>query len=374
MLQHQSYGCGGYVFTRRSSSTIRQSITVWKAKRPLLRRVDTIHREVKAGHYPSARQLARINETSEKTVLEDIEYMKSERGAPLEYSAKCRGWYYTSETYELPRLEITEGELVALFLADQLLRQHQGLPYEAELTRAVQKLIDMLPDEVSIQPQTVAHTHSFRTSVVSLRDVEIFRQLADAALKRRQLQITYYTASRDSESSRIVDPVHLTCVDGEWYLVGYCHTRRDRRMFSPGRIRKLATTGQTFAPHDDFQIGDFLGETFRLIREDSQPLQQIRLRFAPSAAKYIREKIWHASQQLLLCPDGGVELSLSLRSMIEIRRWILSWGAECEVLEPANLRADISQEARGMASRYEHPPAPRKKPPTLARDRTRGRA
>lgn len=324
---------------------------MWNAKRPLLRRVDTIHREIKAGHYPSAKKLAAINETSEKTVLEDIEYMKSERGAPLEYSAKRRGWHYTSPTYELPRLEITEGELVALFLADQLLRQHQGMPYEAELTRAVQKLIDMLPEEVSIQPQSVAHTHSFRSSVVSLRDVETFRQLADAVLKRKQLRLTYYTASRDSESTRTVDPVHLTCVDGEWYLVGYCHTRKDRRMFAPGRIRQLVPTGMTFAPHNDFQIGDFLGETFRLIREDNQPIQEIRLKFAPSAAKYVREKIWHASQRSEPCPDGSVELSMSLRSLIEVRRWILSWGAECEVLDPPDLRADIARETGIVAGR-----------------------
>lgn len=328
---------------------------MFKSSRPLLRRIDTIHRELKAGHFPTARVLATLNETSEKTVLEDIRYMRDDKKAPIEYSAKHRGWYYTSETYQLPQLEITEGELVALFLADQMLQQHRGLPYEAELTRAVAKLVALLPDEISIQPQTVAQTHSFRSSVVSLRDIETFRTLADAVLKRKQLRLTYYTASRDSESTRIVDPVHLTCVDGEWYLVGYCHTRQDRRMFAPSRIRKLVPTGRTFAPHDDFRIGDFLGETFKLIREDGQPLQQIRLRFAPTAAKYIREKIWHASEQSKLLPDGSVELSMSLRSLIEIRRWILSWGAECEVLEPEELRSDILREATEIVSRSDIP-------------------
>lgn len=91
------------------------------------------------------------------------------------------------------------------------------------------------------------------------------------------------------------------------------------------------------------------------IYDAGQPLQQIRLRFAPTAAKYIREKIWHASEQSKLLPDGSVELSMSLRSLIEIRRWILSWGAECEVLEPEELRSDILREATEIVSRSDIP-------------------
>lgn len=324
---------------------------MFKANRPRLRRVLVIHTELMKGEYVSAKQLAELNETTPKTIREDLDYMRFDQGAPIEYSPKFKKWFYSSPSYELPNLRITEGEVVALFLAEQMLQQHRGLPYEVELTRAVEKLVALLPAEISIRPRTLAHTHSFRSSVVSVRDIEVFRKLADAVLKHKQLELTYYTASRDQESTRTVDPIHLTCVDGEWYLVGFCHTRNERRMFAPSRIRKLVVTNRTFVPDEAFQIGDFLGESFRLIREDNQPLQRIHLRFAPTASKYIREKIWHKTEEQTVNADGSVDLNMFIRSLIEIRRWILSWGAECEVVSPPELREDILNQASAIVNR-----------------------
>jgi len=75
------------------------------------------------------------------------------------------------------------------------------------------------------------------------------------------------------------------------------------------------------------------------------------LKFVPSAAKYIREKIWHESQHLQVNPDQSVTMTLSLRSLIEVRRWVLSWGSECEVLAPAALKDDIRREASLIVAR-----------------------
>jgi proteasome accessory factor C len=51
---------------------------------------------------------------------------------------------------------------------------------------------------------------------------------------------------RDDTCRRIVDPYHLTSIDEDWYLVGYCHLREDIRMFAPSRIRRMKGTGQDF--------------------------------------------------------------------------------------------------------------------------------
>lgn len=325
---------------------------MFQASKPLLRRLDAIHRELKAGHFLSAGKLAKINETSEKTALEDLHYLRDEKKAPLEYSAKRRGWHYTCQSFELPRIEMTEGEVVALFFPQEMLRQHQGMPYEAELALAINKLTEMLPDQISIHNRSAfEQVHSFRSSVVNLHDVEIFRKLADAVMKRKQIQVRYFTASREKESSRVIDPVHLALVNGEWYLIGYCHTRKERRTFVPSRIKQLELTGKPFTPPHDFHIGNYLNGAFSVVREEGEPVHEVKLRFARSAAKYIREKIWHGSQRSTVRADGSIELSMLLGSLIEVRRWILSWGSECEVLAPLELRKEIAHEAAIIAAR-----------------------
>uniref|UniRef100_A0A7C4QXF9 WYL domain-containing protein n=1 Tax=Schlesneria paludicola TaxID=360056 RepID=A0A7C4QXF9_9PLAN len=333
-----------YTLTSRSRS-------VHAAKRPLLRRLLAYDRELRAGRFPTVERLAELAEVHPKTVRRDLAYLRDQYGAPVEFHRGRNGWHYADTTYYLPALVITEGELLALFLAGQVLGQHAGTPYEQDLKHAIVKLGELLPDQISMHWNAIEQAHSVRKSVTSLHDVDLFRRLADAVLHKRQLRLTYWTASRDSVTTRVVDPWHLACIDGDWYLIGWCHLRKARRMFVPARVRALEETGQTFTVPEDFRIGEFFDGTFRVIREEGQPLQKVRLRFAPTAAKYIREKIWHTSQVLHGERDGGVLLELALRSLVEVRRWILSWGSECEVLEPLSLRSDIAREAALIAAR-----------------------
>lgn len=321
------------------------------AKRPLLRRLLIYDSELRYGSFPTVERLARLTESVPKTVRRDLAYLRHDFGAPVAYHRECNGWHYTEPTYRFSAVMVTEGELPALFLDSQALQQYAGTPFEHNLRRAISKLGQLLPDEISLQGSDIQQTHSFRQSVTSLHDIDIFRRLAEAVLQRKQLHLTYWTASRDALTEWIVDPWHLSCIEGEWFMVGWCHLRQAPRMFAPTRIRSLDLTGQTITIPDDFRINDFLEGSFRVIRDHNLPLQTVRLRFEPSAAKYIREKIWHPSQVLHSESDGSVTLELTLRSFIEVRRWVLSWGSACEVLEPLSLRADISREAALIAAR-----------------------
>lgn len=318
------------------------------AKKPALRRLWTIDRELRKKGYPTAEQLARLNEVDTRTARRDIESLRDDHGAPVKYDAKRRGWYYTSETYRLPAVVITEGELVALFLAGQALCQVQGTKYETDLQWAFRKLAEFLPDEVSLHWDSLEQAQSFRQSVTTPHDVDRFHRLADAVLHRRQLRIRYWTASRNEETERTIDPLHLAAIDGEFFLIAWCHARKTQRMFAPARIRELQETGETFDVPSGFHVGEFFDGSFRVVNELEQPVQTVRLRFAPSAAKYVKEKIYHPSQENLLHDDGAFEMTMSLRSLIEIRRFALSWGSECEVLEPGSLREDIRREAEAI--------------------------
>jgi len=318
------------------------------AKRPALRRLWVIDRELRAGRHPTVKQLAEKAEVDEKTIHRDLKMMQIDFKAPVAFNWARRGWEYTEPTYHLPAVLITEGELVAMFLAGQALQVARGTPYADDLQRAIKKLSEFLPDEVSVHWQTLDQAQSFHQTVMTLHDVDIFRELAEAVLHRRQVKIRYWTASRDAETERVIDPWHLAAIDGTFYLIAYCHERKATRMFAPGRIREIVPTEESFEIPTGFRIGDFFDGAFKVISDSSLPTQTVRLKFAPSAAKYIREKVWHGTQKQQREADGSVVLELSLRSFVEVRRWILSWGSECEVLEPAELKADIRREAAAM--------------------------
>lgn len=77
----------------------------------------------------------------------------------------------------------------------------------------------------------------------------------------------------------------------------------------------------------------------------------IRVAFAKGAAPYIRERLWHPTQRLRDLPDGRLELTLQVADTQEVRRFLLGWGAQAEVLQPIAMREALRQEALAMVEK-----------------------
>jgi proteasome accessory factor B len=317
--------------------------------RPLLERIAVIDQAIRGGQWPNANTLARELEVSSRTVQRDLVFLRDRLQAPLEFDAVRNGYRYTSPDYRLPFFRLTEGELVALFLAERSLQQYRGTPYEADLRRVFARMKAGLPEAVSIDLAALAETLSVRPTVVTEPDAATFATLAAAVVGGRRLEIDYWTASRNERNRRQIDPYHLTVIDGDWYLIAFCRLRQSIRIFSVVRVRSVRETGETFERPRDFRVDDYLSGCFRALRGEGQ--HQVVLRFVPECARRITEKSWHRSQTTEATPDGGLVLRLEVSDLREVKRWVLSWGAECAVLEPAELRQEIEAEARRMIER-----------------------
>jgi predicted DNA-binding transcriptional regulator YafY len=326
------------------------------ASRPPLRRLLALDRLLRANRYPNARSAAAALEVHPRTIHRDLVFLRDSWGAPLAFSHRHNGYYYREADYALPLLRLSEGELVALFLAERLMDQYRDSPLAKDLATAFQKVTAALPDEVTIDLAHLAEAYSFRHRPAALGEAARFRMLARAVREGRQLELTYWAASRDATSRRVVDPYHLVSVEGDWYLVAYCHLREEVRMFAPGRIRAVRETGERFERPADFRIGAYLDATFKVVR-GAGPARQVRLRFTAAVARYVREREWHPSQRLQARRDGSLVLTLRVNHLLEVRRWVLSYGADCEVLAPADLRDEVRAELRRMQKLYGEGPA-----------------
>jgi len=121
--------------------------------RPPLARMMRLHESLRSEAYPNCRQLSEELEVSPKTVQRDIDFMRDQLGLPIDYDARKFGFYYTEEVREFPNVQVSEGELVALFVAQKALSQYQGTSFEKPLTAAFRKLTEGLQDEVSVALQ-----------------------------------------------------------------------------------------------------------------------------------------------------------------------------------------------------------------------------
>lgn len=312
--------------------------------RPPLERMMRIHQAIQSGKYPNASTIARQLEVSTKSIHRDLEFMRDRLGMPLEYDATRFGYFYTEEVGSFPTLQITEGELFALLVAEKALQQYRGTNFEKPLLSAFKKMASSLPDTISLNIADWEQTISFRTSAEPILNLEVFDQLAKATADRKQLRLTYRKPGRREVEERIVDPYHLANINGEWYLFAYDHLRKDIRTFSPARIQAIEPTGKTFVRPQKFSLEKRLRDSFGVHSAEGE--FAVVIHFNEIVADYIREKRWHPSQQLRELDDGGVELTLKLSSLVEVQRWILGWGGSARVVSPTALIEAIGNAAR----------------------------
>ena len=301
-----------------------------------------IHQALQAGGFPNASKLAHEIEVSTKTIHRDFEFMRDRLNLPLEYDASRNGYHYTGEVRSFPTMQITEGEIFALVVAEKALQQYRGTSFEKPLLSAIRKMEQAMPDAISLNLADIEQTISFRTRAEPILNLENFEVLARAVAERRQLELLYRKPGHPAEA-RLVDPYHLANINGDWFLFAYDHARKDIRTFAPARIHSAKLTGKTFARPQKFSLEKRLRDSFGVYSGEGK--YEVMLRFAPRVADYIREKKWHESQSLRVLKDGGVELKLKLSSLAEVQRWVLSWGGDAIVLQPPELVDAVRQAA-----------------------------
>ena len=316
-----------------------------------MRRMQAIDQALRARKWPTDKTLAKDLEVDPRTIRRDLEFMRDEHHAPIAFDRSQRGYHYTEPTYRLPLLQMSQGELLALYVSERLMRQFRGTPFEPDLRQAIAKLGDMLPDGVTVRLDEIADFLSVLPSTQAEYNPESFRTLLHAVIQRRRLHVVYWTASRNETAHRDFDPYELSLISDGWYVFGHCHRAKAIRQFAVQRVRSVRETGETFDRPADFCAADYMKHGFRALRGDGD--HDVILRFSPMVAGLIRERKWHPSQKLEDQPDGRVLLKLHLDDLRNIKRWVMSWGTDCEVLDPPELRTLIADELREMLGRCE---------------------
>jgi proteasome accessory factor B len=186
--------------------------------RPPLERMMRIHQAIATGKYPNATTLAAEIEVVTKTIHRDIEFMRERMGLPIEYDTRKFGYHYTEEVNAFPTLQITEGELVALLIAEKALQQYRGTNFEKPLISAFKKMESSLPDTISLNFADWDQSISFRTSAEPVLNLEIFDALAKATAAHRQLELSYRKPGRPHHCSGYGDagPLQPNADPGEW--------------------------------------------------------------------------------------------------------------------------------------------------------------
>lgn len=318
--------------------------------RPPLERMLRIHEELRRGALTNCSRLARLLKVSRKTVLRDVAFMRDRLDLPIEFDPRIQAYRYSHPVNAFPTVHVTEGELLALLVAQQALAQYRGTPFHRQLEVAFGKLAAGLRDRISFSPADELRAVSFRNFGLGRTDLAIFNLLSGAVLRQETVTLSYRKPGEAQQSTRRVNPYHLANRENSWYLVGFDREREALRTFALPRIADAAKTGERFPRPEDFSPDKFFANALGVMGGDGN--FAVVIHFTAGVAERVREREWHESQQMRDLPGGGLELRLQLGSLHEVEQWVLGWGAAAEVLQPARLRERVRRHAKGVLALY----------------------
>ena len=170
--------------------------------------------------------------------------------------------------------------------------------------------------------------------------------LQGAVQRRHALRITYYTATRDEVSERVVDPLRVLVAEGRAYLEAWCRRVEAVRMFRVDRIDSCEELDEPANPPPGAQLHDVSGGVFTPSEE--LPLVTVRIgRWERWITEYYpcEEVVEESTERWLV--------SLRASDLAWARRLVLGLGPGVEVVAPASLAESVRAEARTALAAYD---------------------
>jgi len=291
----------------------------------------------------TAKELAKTLGVNVRTVYRDLDALEK-AGLALTKSKTADGTrhYVMEGARQKVKLSFTPTELIALRLATMTSFVLEGTIFHDSLVSARKKVEATLSDQH--RDFASAFQSMFQTTFRPVRNYAKFRDvieaITNALLKKRRLEITYWTPSSGKISDREIEPYRLWFVNNALYVIAYCRLRKGVKTFLVDRIRKWGLTDKNYEIPKGFSFEEYASSGFKVLGgvED----QEVVVRVHPILKPQITEQTWHPSQQVEELENGWLRVRFRLGALDEIKTWIQGYAPYIIVEKPKELIKDIA--------------------------------
>lgn len=286
----------------------------------------------------SRKELARYHEISERMIQKDLELIRVRLKLELEHDGFT---YRFSRLPQLPTLTYTFNEALALVTA---IRSAQTVPgvNSADLAAAAARLESIFPND--LRPLLREATDKLPNQATRAHRHAMLTLLHRALVEQCRVDMRYLTGSREGKiNDRVVEPYHIMPYLRSWYLVAYDHRRDTVLDFKLDRILEARLLEETYTIPADFDIDEYIGDNWGIMRDAGPPAEPVVLRFTPEAGRWVAEERWHKSQTAEMLPDNSVRVEFFVSVTPEMVRWLMFYGSDVAVEQPAWLREQVRE-------------------------------
>ena len=268
----------------------------------------------------------------------------------IRYSLE-KGQFKRFSEMKVADLNLSISEIMSLYFLKGHARLYKGTGIETEIERAFAKLDAFVPPGFGKRLDKIKGI--FLPSTKFAKDYskkeKIIDVLASAMLGRRTCLVEYHSFSDDRVKRFRIDPLRFFERDGGLYLFVRTTDYDDIRLLAAERIGSIDETGEVFSDPDSFDPEALLENAFGIVYDD--PIT-VKIRFSAEQARYIQERSWAKNQKITKRGDGSIVLTMETSGWWDVKKWVLSFGSDAEVLEPKEMRDELLENARQLARWY----------------------
>jgi predicted DNA-binding transcriptional regulator YafY len=327
-----------------------------------LARIYFIDRRIASGSYPNVRTLAEEYEAGTATICRDIEFMRYRLEAPIEFSRRNNGYYYTEKTYRLPARFASSQDMLALGMAKTLLSLYRNTPLYESARQLLDNITAPLTDEETDksdggksenEPEPWYEKRIVAPFTASYPVAEeIWNAILAGLREDRVLSFEYQSTWQGEFGKRRVRPYQLLFDAGGWYLYAWAEEREGIRMFALSRIRNIALTTDKFSLPAHYDYSAHTGGTyFGIYAEETK--EYFRIAVSGYYALWTRERLW-AEDQNIEETSEGIIIGFTSNQYYKVLEWVLARGAWAIPLEPARLVKDWQWNIEKMKQNQAH--------------------
>jgi predicted DNA-binding transcriptional regulator YafY len=303
--------------------------------------------EIKTNRRQTPGKLSGTLGISRSQYFQDKMLLEKAFGFKVQFNRAKRSYEMLADPY-LPLVELKLSEAFALILAVRQLSASGDYILTYEAMEGVRKIV------ASAQPELRSFLRNVLDETVLRQgfggDASILESLRQACAEYHHVIITYEHYDQGTVWRHTIDPYQLFFKRRALYLDAYDKGAGDLRVFRVNRIKQVELTGISGVMVTDYSFARRFQDTFSTFVGEGTTT--VKVRFSKRIAPYIRESLWHWSQQLTALPDGGLLYEVCVSYPKEVAWWAMSWGNEAEVLEPPELRAYMADEVRKLVGLY----------------------
>lgn len=302
----------------------------------------------------NARRLAEECQVTERSIYRDLITL-SEANVPIYYD---KGYKLASGNF-LPPLNFTAEEYACLQLALESSPLAKA-GRKADTIRQIKAKIDCsLSDSTKEQNRilTPAPHIEIDTTIADRGATKYYGALEQAVSEQVSVELEYDSIEHGT-TQREVEPYFIVFRRHAFYFVGYCHLRGDFRTFRIDRVRNLKPTGRKFARKREMTAATYFEGSWGVYQ--GRPVE-VTVDFSSRAARVVAGSRHHPKESIERLGPDLVRYRVTVPGTEEIKRWILGFGTEAEVIGPEELRAELARVAKQLASVYRDGPTEKSK-------------